>query len=513
MLATGGALGLAVGLRQSPASGAPRRAGASADTSDPAELSIVELMPLLGRRQLSARELVDSCIARIEVLDPTIKAFKLPTFELARMGALAIDKARARGRRVGPLAGIPIGIKDTFYTKGIPTTACSRVLADFVPGHDCTAWARLQGAGMVLLGKLNCTEFAYGTVSWPTRNPWDTTRSPGGSSGGSGAALAARMVPAALGGDTGGSIVIPAAACGVAGLKATYGRVSRHGGVVLAWSLDHVGPMTRRMADSAALLQVMAGHDPADPTSLRAAVPDYPTAAPRDLAGVRVGIPDGFWDEIAPEVATVARDGVERLAAMGARIVEVPAPASTDVVMGRGPNPYGSLVVNTAEGPPLSALETVVLAEATSYHRRLAAQRPHLYAPEVLADIKAGETVSAADYLDAQRLRSVWIREWKQIFAEHRLDVVAHPVLPTPPLPAAPTQSFLAGVSFRLTKAWNLCGFPEVSVPVGLDTDNLPVGLLLAAPPLAEPRLLRTAIALDEDVQFYRRRPPVLEGS
>ena len=478
-------------------------------STDPADLSVVELLPLLAARQLAARELVESCIARVERLDPEIKAFERPTFDLAIAGAKAVDQARAAGQPVGPLAGVPIGLKALYYTKGLPTTAGSKVLDDFVPDYDATVWARLQAAGMVLLGKLRMAEFGMSGHTPPTVNPWDTQRSPGGSSGGSGAALAARMLPAALGSDTAASIRIPSAVCGVAGLKPTYGRCSRHGAIPLAWSLDHVGPMARRMADCAVLLQVMAGADPADPTSLQAAVPDYPKTAPADLTGVRIGLPDRFfWEDIDAEVERVCREGLDRLTAMGADVVVVPAPPSTDEVLGKGPNLYGAL--DTVLDEPDVFLK-ITFPEAVSFHRRLAAERPHRYSPEILANVKAGEAVSGADYLDAQRLRSVWVRECRELFADQRLDAVACPTVPTEPTYQVPSQAFLFGVSFRLTKAFNVNGFPCVSVPVGLDIRGYPVGLQLASPPLDEPRLLSIAIALDEDVRFFTHKPPLVE--
>jgi aspartyl-tRNA(Asn)/glutamyl-tRNA(Gln) amidotransferase subunit A len=469
----------------------------------------VELLPLLRSRQLSARELVEACIDRVERLDRTIKAFQRPTFDVALAAAATTDEARAAGREVGPLAGVPIGLKDLYYTRGIPTTASSKVLEDFVPDFDATVWSRLQEAGMVLLGKLSSTEFAWGPNSPPTVNPWDTRRSPGGSSGGSGAALAARMVPAALGTDTGCSIVNPAAMCGVSGVKGTYGRCSRHGVISLAWSCDHAGPMARRMADCAILLGVMAGHDPADPTSLEAPVPAYPTTPPPSLAGVRVGLPDRFyWDDIEPDVERVCREGLDRLAAMGAEVVVVPAPPSLEEVLGEGPNPYGSLVVQGAH-----VLVKILLPESTSYHRRLVADRAHRYSPEILAIVEAGETISAADYLDAQRLRSVWVREWRELFATHRLDVVASPTVATKPTYQTPSQSFVFGPTYRLNQGFNLNGFPSLSVPVGLGGEGHPVGLQLAANHLEESRLFEVAIALDEDVRFFTRKPPILKGA
>ncbi|HET9773188.1 MAG TPA: amidase [Acidimicrobiia bacterium] len=475
---------------------------------NPADLSVIELLPLLEARKLSARELVESCIAQVERFEPEVKAFERPTFDLALAGARAADEARALGRPVGRLAGVPIGLKDLYYTQGIPTTASSKVLEDFVPDFDATVWERLQQAGMVLLGKLSSTEFAWGPNSPPTVNPWDMRRSPGGSSGGSGAALAARMVPAALGTDTGCSIVNPAAMCGVSGVKGTYGRCSRHGVISLAWSCDHAGPMARRMADCAVLLAVMAGHDPADPTTLEAPVPVYPTSPPPSLGGVRIGLPDRFyWEDIEPDVEKVCREGLSRLAAMGAEIVEVPAPPSLDEVLGEAPNPYGSLVVQGAK-----VLVKILLPESTSYHRRLAADRPHRYSPEILALVEAGETISAADYLDAQRLRSVWVREWRQLFASHRLDVVASPTVATKPTYQTPSQSFVFGPTYRLNQGFNLNGFPSCSVPVGVGDEGHPVGLQLAAAPLEEARLFAIAIALDEDVRFFERKPPLLAG-
>jgi aspartyl-tRNA(Asn)/glutamyl-tRNA(Gln) amidotransferase subunit A len=482
-----------------------------ATSTDPADLTVVELLPLLESRRLSSQELVEACIHRIERYDGELKAFERTTFDIALAEAVAVDDARAKGRPVGPLAGIPAGLKDMTYTREVPTSGSSKVLADFIPDYDATVWARLQQAGMVLLGKLRCHEFAYGTSTPPTTNPWDAQRSPGGSSGGSGAALAARMLPAATGTDTGGSIIIPSAMCGTTGLKPTYGRCSRHGNLPLAWSLDHLGPMTRRMADCAVLLQIMAGHDPADPSSLEAPVPAYPTAAPGDLRGVRIGLLDRyFWDDIDPEVERLCREGVERLAAMGAEVVTVPAPAVTDEIMRPGPNPYGAFVVQK-EGP--DAFIKIILPEATSFHRRFVRERPHEYSPEVLGLIEFGETIPAADYLEAQRLRSVWVRQWRELFVNQRLDAVACPAVPTDPPYQTPSEAFVFGASFRLTKAFNLNGLPTASVPVGLDSRGFPVGLMLGGRHLDEAGLLRIAIALDEDVRFFTSKPPLLGGA
>jgi aspartyl-tRNA(Asn)/glutamyl-tRNA(Gln) amidotransferase subunit A len=263
------------------------------------------------------------------------------------------------------------------------------------------------------------------------------------------------------------------------------------------------------MADCSLLLGIMAGMDPDDPTTLQAPVPAYPTTAPPSLAGIRIGLPDRhFWEDIDGEVERVCREGVDRLAAMGAEAVDVPAPPSTYEVLGRGPNPYGAAIIGE-----LDVLLKIGMPEAASFHRRLVADRPHRYSPEILAALELGETISAADYLDAQRLRSVFVREWRELFAAERLDAVASPAVPTGPTYQTPSQSFIVGPSFRLTKAFNLNGFPSVSVPVGLDTGGFPVGLQLAAQHLGEPQLLAIAIALDEDVRFFTRKPPVLESA
>jgi aspartyl-tRNA(Asn)/glutamyl-tRNA(Gln) amidotransferase subunit A len=489
VLAAGAVAPLAAALGRVDPAGA-------ATASNPADLSLVEVLALLERRELSTRELVEACITRVERLEPTVKAFVTPTFDRARAGAAAADQARATGRPVGPLAGVPVGVKDMFYTKGIPTTASSRVLADFVPDFDATVWARLQQAGAVLLGKTNTHEFAYGTSSPPTTNPWDPSRNPGGSSGGSAAALAARMLPAALGSDTGSSIRLPAAICGVSGLKPTYGRCSRHGVIPLAWSLDCPGPMARRMLDVALLLSLMAGHDPADQTTLAAPAGPYPTAPPGDLRGVRLGLPDRyFWDGVDADIARLCQEGLARMESMGAELVGFPVPPSTDEVL---ENPVG-------------VYERTVAVEATSYHRRLARERAHLYSPEILSIILAGEGFSGPDYVDAQRLRSTWVREWRETFAAQRLSAVAHPVTLAPPSRQTPSRNPMGGPSFNLTKPWNMNGFPALSVPVGLDGLGLPVGLQLAGLPLSEARLLSLGIALDEDIRFFTRWPPLVD--
>jgi aspartyl-tRNA(Asn)/glutamyl-tRNA(Gln) amidotransferase subunit A len=481
-----------------PLLGAVRAAAAApAHAANPADLSLLEVLAELDARRLSARELVDACLARIDALEATLQTFVTRTPERALAAAQRADDERGRRGAAPALPGVPVGLKDLYYTAGVGTTAGSRVLDDFVPDFDATLWVRLRDAGAGLLGKLNTHEFAYGTSTPPTRNPWDTTRNPGGSSGGSGAALAARLLPVATGSDTGGSLRLPAAVNGICALRPTYGAVSRHGVLALAWSLDTVAPMARRMADVSLLLGLVAGPDPADPTALDAPLGDLPLTAP-SLDGVRVGVPERyFWDGIDAGILAVCRRSLALLEHLGATVVEVPVPASTDQVMAG-----------------VGVYEVTNLAEAASYHRGFVrSPRAARYSPEVASLLANGETITAADYLDAQRLRSTWAREWRALFTDHALDAVAHPTTPTHPLPQTPSQSFAVGVPIKLTRAWSNNGFPSLSVPVGLDDAvGLPVGLCLSGLPLEDARVLGIGVALDEAVGFWRVRPPLVEA-
>lgn len=472
----------------------PRPAHAA---TDPADLSLLEVVALLEDRSLSARELVAACRTRVDALEPTIQAFVTRTDDRAESAARAADDARARGSAVGPLAGVPVGLKDLYHTAGVRTTAGSRVLEDFVPDTDATVWARLRTAGAGLAGKLNTHEFAYGTSTPPTRNPWNTDLNPGGSSGGSGAALAAGMVPLATGSDTGGSLRLPASVNGISALRPTYGTVSRHGIVALAWSMDIGGVMARRMADVAYAHAIVAGPDPLDPTTSDGPVPSLPTSPPSTLDGLRIGVPDRyFWTGVEPGIEAACRAGLTLLAELGAEIVDVPVPASNETVLAD----YGTYEVTN-------------LAEATSYHRGfMRSERAALYDPAVSSLLADGESITAADYLDHQRLRSLYAREWRAIFAEHRLDAVAHPTTPAQPKPQVPSQSFAVGVPIHLTRAWSIVGFPSLSVPVEPDPSGLPVGLCLSGLPFEDHRIVGIAVAVDEHLESWRRRPPIVEG-
>ena len=460
--------------------------------TDPAELTLVDLLPLLRTRRLAARELLDACLARVERDEPRVQAFVVLTPELARAAAERADADRAADRPTGPLAGVPVALKDLYLTRGVPTTASSRVLDGYDPGVDAEVWVRLRDAGAGLLGKTRLHEFAYGTGSHPTRNPWDLSRSPGGSSGGSGAALAARMVPVATGSDTGGSLRIPAAMCGGSSLRPTHGRVSAYGALPLSHSLDATGPMARRMRDVAVLLRLLAGHDPRDPHSLDEPVPDYPGGAREDLTGVRIGVPTRFfWDDVDPGIAAGCRTGLDLLAQRGAELVPVDPPPETEEVLAF-PGTYGAVM-----GP-----------EALEHHAAWLGEREHLYGEAVRFRLAQAREITPEQHERALADRLQWRQAWRDVFAASGLDALAHPTVPQPAA-VLPEQGRGPGRPLLLARAWSIAGFPALSVPAGLDERGLPVGLQLAGLPEQEAALVGLGTTLDEDVRLWEQSPPL----
>ena len=460
-------------------------------TEDAADLSLVEILDELADRKLSARELVTDCLRRIEEAEPTIRAFVTQTPSLAMAAARRADDARAKGIAVGSLAGVPVAVKDLFLTRGVLTTAGSRVLASYVPTEDAAVWQRLAAAGAGLLGKTTTHEFAYGTASSPTKNPWDIRRTPGGSSGGSAAALAMRMAPVATGTDTGGSLRIPAAACGVSTLRSAVGRISRYGVIPLSPSFDVTGPMARRMLDVSLLMRVLAGYDPRDPGSRDASVPAYPAAPPSNLTGVRIGLPiEMSWKEVDERFADVCREALHELVARGAELVEISTPALAERVLRES----------------VGVFDTINKVEALEIHDALL-PHSHLYTPQVRDRVQMGETVSPERYLEALNLRDKWEGKWRQIMADHRLDAIAHPTIDAPP-PLIDTAGEPDGPHIRLSVPWSVAGFAALSVPAGLDDRGLPVGLSLATLPEREADLLGLGIAIDEELQSWRKQPP-----
>lgn len=459
-------------------------------------LSVVEAGRLLRAGTVTPLDLARACLARIERLDPGLNAFIAVHAERALEEARAAGAELAAGRDRGPLHGIPIGLKDLVDEAGVPTTAASAAYAHRIPDRDAEVVRRLRAAGAVLIGKLNLHELAYGASSvvgyrGPVRNPWAAGRTAGGSSAGSAVAVAAGLCWGAVGTDTGGSIRQPAAFCGIVGLKPTYGRVSVRGVMPLAPSYDHVGPMARDVTDTALLLQVMAGHDPEDPTSLRLPVPRWADEL-EGGAPLRVGIARRhFFEGLDPEVAPVIENALEALRALDPRPREIEVPAVTDTTLFR--------------------------AECWAQHRARAEASPELFQPETLRRLRAGAEVEPEQ---ARRVASE-LHELRgrahELFAE--VDVIVTPTTAIPPFPVGSPSGSAAGedpslrehelVALRNTRPFNALGLPALSVPCGLTRSGLPVGLQIAAAPGAEATALRAGRAFERTGAGIGRRPPV----
>jgi len=395
-------------------------------------MSLAEAAALIKSRRLSPVELTQALLDRIDRLDKAVGAFITVTRDEALGAAREAEQAIARGQYRGPLHGIPFGVKDTHYTKGIRTTANTPVLLDFVPDFDATVVARLKSAGGVLVGKMKLPEFSFGSAGEggalpDAKNPWNLSRTPGGSSSGSAAALAAGLLTVATGGDTSGSIRNPATFCGVVGMKPTYGRVSRRGIVVISWSLDHVGPMTRTVADNATLLTIIAGHDAADDTSAPLPVPDYTRALRRGVRGMRVGIPKpGQFDGYHADVMRAFHDALDLFRKLGANVFEIDLPATAAVVD--------------------DVQQIVRIAEAASYHEPFLATKADRYGlTSVRRDVEAGSLVTAVQYLRAQKVRATFTKELSETFGT--LDVCLTPGMPAPAVSRSTSGSRSAACS------------------------------------------------------------------
>ncbi|MBI2554595.1 MAG: Asp-tRNA(Asn)/Glu-tRNA(Gln) amidotransferase subunit GatA [Candidatus Rokubacteria bacterium] len=461
---------------------------------------ITELSRLVAAKEVSPVEVVQAYLDRIDALDGKLKAFIIVCRDEALAAAKNAEAAVMGGQALGPLHGIPIGVKDLYATKGIRTTGGSKILADWVPDEDATVVARLKEAGAIVLGKLNMHEFAYGPEglnihfgnAW---NPWDahTQRMPGGSSSGSGVAVAAGLCAGALGSDTGGSIRIPAALCGLTGLKPTYGRASRAGVLPLAWSMDHVGPMTRTAADAAFLLGPMAGYDPKDPTTSVLPVPDYRAALTGEVKGLRVGLLRAFFLESAGMVLRQAvAQAVKRLEEQGARVEEVALESAAHVS---------------------GASFAIVSAEALAYHEEWMKTRPDDYGAEVRDRLRLGAFVSATQYVKAQRARQLIRNEVDALLASH--DVLIAPATPIVAPPVGQTEVVVEGERhdvrsslIRLTRPFNLSGHPACAVPCGFTVAGLPIGMQIIGRPFDEATVLRVADAYQRITDWHTRHPP-----
>jgi aspartyl-tRNA(Asn)/glutamyl-tRNA(Gln) amidotransferase subunit A len=460
---------------------------------------MADLGRMIASKQVSPVEVVRAHLDRIAALDSKLRAFITICADSALESARAAEADLMAGRPVGPLHGVPWAPKDLYSTKGVRTTGGSKILADSVPAADATVVARLARAGAIVLGKLNMHEFAYGPEGinahyGDTRNPWssDAHRIAGGSSSGSGAAVAAGMAPGSLGSDTGGSIRIPASLCGITGLKPTYGRASRAGVLPLTWSMDHVGPMTRSARDCALILGAIAGYDPADPTTSVLPVPDYGAALTGDVKGLRVGLLRAHFTAVAaPEVRTAVEAAAKQFERAGAVVDEVN-------------------LTQVAHAGTASA--AIVASEALAYHAAWMRSRPQDYQPDVRERLRIGAFVSGAHYVRAQQVRALVAREIDEALA--RRDVLLAPATPlaAPVLGERETTlgdgpSDVRAALLRCTRPFNFSGHPACAAPCGFTAAGLPIGLQLVGRPFDEATVLRIVDAYQRITDWHTRRP------
>jgi aspartyl-tRNA(Asn)/glutamyl-tRNA(Gln) amidotransferase subunit A len=458
---------------------------------NPTEFTLAAAGRALRAREISSLELTDSFLSRITSLNPALNAFITVTADTARAEAKRADDELARGTDRGALHGIPLALKDLFDTRGVRTTAGSKFFRDRIPSDDAEVTARLRDAGAVLLGKLNMHEWAFGVTNdnphfGPTRNPWDFDRIPGGSSGGSAAAVAARMCLGAMGSDTGGSIRLPSALCGVTGLKPTFGRVSLFGVIPLSWSMDHAGPIAQTAEDCALLLQGIAGYDPRDPASVDAPVQDYSAALLQPLEGIRLAAPSGYFAaEVDSEVLDAVQVATRVLAASGAAINQKEMAFAGDMFQ------TNRAVLNT---------------EAAAFHGERMETGAAGFGADVLARLRIGAAISTPEYVRARRHQLELRRALEIYFSD--VDLLA---TPTTRVVAPRFGSDALAMSQHLTPftaPFNLAGFPAISLPCGVNREGLPIGLQLIARPWAEALLLRAAHQYQLATDWHKRQPP-----
>ena len=460
---------------------------------------MADLGRLIATKQVSPVEVVRAHLDRIAAVDPKLRAFITVCADSALESARAAEADLMAGRVVGRLHGVPWAPKDLYSTRGVRTTGGSKILADSVPSEDSTVVARLARAGAILLGKLNMHEFAYGPEGLnahygDARNPWsaDAHRITGGSSSGSGAAVAAGLAPGSLGSDTGGSIRIPASLCGITGLKPTYGRVSRAGVLPLAWSMDHVGPMTRSARDCALMLSVIAGYDPADPTTSVLPVPDYGAALTGDVKGLRVGLLRAhFTDPAAADERAAVEASAKQLEQAGAVVDEVNL----------------TQVMHVATGSA-----AIVASEALAYHAPWMRSRPQDYQPDVRERLRLGAFVNGAHYVRAQQIRALVAREVDEALA--RRDVLLAPATPLVAPVLGEREAALGGgpsdvraALLSCTRPFNFSGHPACAAPCGFTPGGLPIGLQIVGRPFDEATVLRVVDAYQRMTDWHTRRP------
>jgi aspartyl-tRNA(Asn)/glutamyl-tRNA(Gln) amidotransferase subunit A len=469
------------------------------DTKRLSTMPICHLAPRLEARDVSPCELAEDVLGRIEQLNPVLNAYVYCNPEQVRRQAVQSEEEISQGKYRGPLHGIPVALKDNIWTEEMPTTAGSWILPETLSAADAFIVSRLRGAGAILIGKTNLSEFAYGTETdsprfGQTRNPWDARRIPGGSSGGSAAATAASLCAAAIGTDTGGSVRNPAALCGVVGFKPTFGRISCSGVVPLAPSLDHMGPMARRVLDIAFVLSAIAGHDPKDELSAATPVPDYAAQAQEEIRGLRVGLPvEHFFDDVDPEIESAVREVAAVLSLQGVQIEEVSLP-------------------HLRELEPAST--QLLHAEATSIHQAAGYFPAHAseYAPAVRERLEDGSRILATDYLRALAVRRLIRKDFSAALA--KVDALLVPSVPIPAPHIGRSTARVRGTEvgvrpslIRLNRPSNLTGLPALSVPCGFTHERLPIGAQLIGRPFEEGVLLRLAFRFESATTWHLQEP------
>jgi aspartyl-tRNA(Asn)/glutamyl-tRNA(Gln) amidotransferase subunit A len=470
----------------------------------PTALSLTEAAQLVRRKKISPVELTHACLDRIEKLNPSLNAFITVTAESALASARSAEAEIGRDGWKGPLHGIPIALKDLLDTAGVPTTAGSALFKERIPQQDAEVVRRLKAAGAVLLGKLNMHEFAYGGSSafshfGPVHNPWNLAYSPGGSSGGSAAAVAAQLCYAALGSDTGGSIREPAAYCGIVGLKPTYGRVSTSGAIPLSWSLDHLGPMTRTVSDAALLLQVIAGYDPHDSGSTDVPVPDYAAGIDGATAALRLGIPRNyFYENLHPDIQAAVQAALDVLKKLTRTQRDVP-PLAADASYASVMDPYVAILT----------------AEAYEFHKDSVAKSPELYQAATLKRIRAGADVTLSTYMQSRRRLDQARHAAARFFAD--VDLLITPTAAVPPFALSElgdpgTARPLELRMLHNTRPLNLLGLPAISVPCGFTAAHLPIGVQITGPPGGEAMVLRLARAYERATAWHQSGPVMSAG-
>jgi aspartyl-tRNA(Asn)/glutamyl-tRNA(Gln) amidotransferase subunit A len=465
--------------------------------TEPALMSLTAVAKAIADKRVSSREVTKSCLDRIAQWQPRLNAFMAIEAEEALAAADAADAALAKGNSGGPLHGVPLAHKDMYYDKGKVVTCGSKIRRDFVATTTSTALQRLKDAGTVRLGSLQMVEFAYGPTGHnphygPVRNPWNVDHITGGSSSGSGSAVAARLTFAALGSDTGGSIRMPAHFCGVTGLKTTVGRISRAGAMPLSWSLDTVGPLAQSVEDCALLVGLMAGADPEDPTASSLPVPDYMAAAKQSIKGLRIGVPTAFYvDDLDSEVARVLDETLAVLRKEGAEIIKVELQDQRQLT---------------------AACQLVLATEAAAFHKRWMIERPGDYGAQVLMRLQNGLAIPAVSYLEAMRWRGPALAAY--LAAVAGADAMIAPVAPTP----APTiaesdvgnsddaEALIQRVT-RFTRPINYLGLPSLSIPTGFSKTGLPIGMQIVGRSFDEAMLIRIGSAFQRATDFHQRVP------